>query len=122
MGSTPSLTRKRPAKGELLAKLSFADDLCAALFEKGKGFVRLHVEYAETGALFVFVQQFSHLLDREWRVLGAQRLLALALAEEGPIAGERGRGQRGVAFRCDTSAVNSGRKRNGAGFRYLRPR
>ena len=35
---------QRPAEREFLAKLRLADDLRAALLEKGKGFVRLHVE------------------------------------------------------------------------------
>ena len=34
---------QRPAEGQLLTELCLADDLRAALLEKGKGFVRLHV-------------------------------------------------------------------------------
>jgi hypothetical protein len=54
-------------------------------------------EDAETGALFVLVQQFSHLLDRERRVVGAQCLLALASSEkwaiqEHPHVAERAEG------------------------------
>jgi hypothetical protein len=40
----PKFDTQRPVEREFLAELRLADDLRAALLEKGKGFVRLHVE------------------------------------------------------------------------------
>ena len=82
---------QRPAKRELLAELSLADDLGAALLKKGKGFVRLHVGRCRGRRLLVLIQQFSHLLNRKRPVLLAQRLLALARMEKGAITPERSR-------------------------------
>ena len=67
-GIDPQFDAERPAEGEFLAELGLADNLGAALLEKGKSFVRLHGSMQRPELLFVFVQQFSHLLDREWLV------------------------------------------------------
>jgi dodecin len=50
-------------------------------------------------ALPVFVQQLSHLLDRERRILPVKRLLTFTLIEEGPILGVRAAGDLFVRLR-----------------------
>ena len=77
---------QRSAERELLPQLRLADDLGRALLEKGKSFVRLHGPRVQEPGLLALVQQFSHLLNRERRVVGRQCFLAFAAIEKRPVA------------------------------------
>src|SRR5450755_4864497 len=121
VGSTPSLTRNgRPSASFWRSSASLM--ICALpCLRRERVSSGCMWENAETGALFVLVQQFSHLLDRERRIAVAQRLLALASSEKWAITGERSHRQITAAFRSNARAVGGGRNIDGVGFHQLRP-
>src|SRR5450755_3730609 len=117
VGSTPSLTRNgRPSASFWRSSASLM--ICALPCLRRERFSSGCMwENAETGALFVLVQQFSHLLDGERRVASAQRLLALASTEKWAITGERSHGHTTAVFRSNASGVGTGCNINCVGFR-----
>src|SRR6266550_1297048 len=88
VGSTPSFIRNgRPS--DSLSRSSFSLMICAAPFSKNarasSGCMFNHRIAHPARALLVFIQQLAHLLDRERRILPVERLLTLALINEGSV-------------------------------------
>ena len=82
---------KGSAKRESFAQLNLTDDLRRARLEQYERFIRLHIHYGiahRPGALFIFIQQLTHLLDGHGRVLPVERLLTFTSIKERAFAGK----------------------------------
>src|SRR5437899_2400450 len=88
VGSTPSFIRNgRPSAS--LSRSSSSLMICAApCFKNARassGCMFNHRIAHPASALLVFIQQLTHLLDRERRILSVERFLTLALVQERPV-------------------------------------
>src|SRR6266404_4615161 len=96
VGSTPSfiLSGRRNAS---FSCSSFSLITCAApCFKKARASSGCMIPQGivhRLGALLVFVQQFSHLLNRKWSIFAVESLLAFALTEKWAVPGEGSTGR-----------------------------
>src|SRR5437773_1014309 len=88
VGSTPSFTRSG-RRSASFSRSSFSLMICAApCFKNARassGCMINHRIANRAGPLLVFVQQFTHLFDRERFILSRQRLLAFTFVQERPV-------------------------------------